>query len=1411
MKTKVFFALIIISPLLRRGAGGEVFAQSCANYAVTRTTGITYTSIVGTGTSAFIWRNTASNLNDDNRSYQVPIGFDFWYLGVRYTNISAQLNGTVDFSASTSNGNTSPWNYGSNWLGQFSAGGSSGTMLALAPFYEDLWTANGGTNPIATSLVYKLSGTAPNRVLTVEWINFDEWNSPVNSPPYSVNMQVKIHENTGVIDFVYGTMNAPVAPNGSNRSCGINGYWTPAGAPTAAQMLEQQTINTTTFNNTPSNALTALPTSNTQLTFTPPTPNAAPTGLTFTAVTKNGMTLNWTDNATNEVGYVIYNSTDNITFNFVTQVAANSVSAAITGLLPSTTYYWQVYAVTDGALSTALIGTQTTLPAGTVTSIATGPWSSPTTWDCACVPSSGDNVIIANGTTVKLNTNGACNSLAVGQGTSGQFNIGINGTAHTLAIATNATVNVGAFMTIGGSFAVTHSLTIGGNLINNGTMNLAPTATTVCNVTFTNNGNQTISGTGATTNFNRITLNMGAANTNVLEVMSSNFSVLPTNFLTLTNGTFKLSTAATVTPFTGNVTIPLSCGLWLNNATATMNTTGGSITLYGYVRVTAGTLNIGNAANNNLTSYGGTIIIDGGAVNMAGALTKFGPTIITNFTMSSGTLTVATVGSTVVGVAPFQIDEIGSTFNMSGGTIIIRRPGAGNLGYVNTGGTVGTVTSGTLQIGDALTPTTQTIQINASIPVYNLVVSNGVAVTAQLATNSLTVKNNLTINTGTLQANALGITLGGNWLDAGTFTPGTGTVIFNGAAAQIITKTIGEIFNNLTINNTSTGVTLGANVRVSGAFTHTSGIVNLNSKTLTLNGAVAFPVSVTNGSFTGSSASIITIGGTGAITNSMFMNQATPGTTNSLLNLTLNRTGQTLTLGNSLNLIGKLTPTAGTFASAGNLTLIASSPTVSAWIGTIGGSVTGNVTVQTYEKGGNTGWCLMGEPGVNATNTFQQWNSAFQITCGTCPNGCCPGGSAFTSIYSYLETTGGTFSNTARYVPITNITNVATMGQGYWVYLGNGQTTTTDIKISTTGPVNQGNFVYNITFSAIAPGTAATDWGYNLIANPYPAPISWTSLRAANASVANAIYAYNPDLSGYASYVNTISSPAVGSGGIGNMIAAGQGIYVKASAATTLTALESYKGASSQYLVRTSNPAKTDSVAIPTMVFRLTASNSTMHNETAIYFDANATANYDIEYDALSLGVDAGYLGITSVWKDTVYAINGLPALTSNISIPIKVITGITGSYQIAANDSLPSRTCIQLHDKYMNTDWDLRTGAYNCTLTDTEEVARFVLNIVLDTAFSCAGIKTLASSKNHMQISRDATGYYVQFNYSSKTNALIAVYNVLGEKVIADINLENVLTNKTYVPLNNADNNMLIISVITDAGEKTYRKVVNQ
>ncbi len=58
-----------------------------------------------------------------------------------------------------------------------------------------------------------------------------------------------------------------------------------------------------------------------------------------------------------------------------------------------------------GVLSLALLITVSTAMAGTVTSVASGNWNSPSTWTSGILPGANDDVVIAQGTTVILNLN----------------------------------------------------------------------------------------------------------------------------------------------------------------------------------------------------------------------------------------------------------------------------------------------------------------------------------------------------------------------------------------------------------------------------------------------------------------------------------------------------------------------------------------------------------------------------------------------------------------------------------------------------------------------------------------------------------------------------------------------------------------------------------------------------------------------------------------------------------------------------------------------------------------------------------------------------------------------------------------------------------------------------------------------
>src|SRR5213075_994431 len=117
-----------------------------------------------------------------------------------------------------------------------------------------------------------------------------------------------------------------------------------------------------------------------------------------------GMTLNWADSP-DEQAYQVDMSTDGVVYSSFTTLASGAVTLPVTGLFAGTNYFWRVYAISSGAFSTPLAGSQMTATPGAVTSTPVGGlWSIPATWSGGMVPTSNDTVTIANGATVIIDT-----------------------------------------------------------------------------------------------------------------------------------------------------------------------------------------------------------------------------------------------------------------------------------------------------------------------------------------------------------------------------------------------------------------------------------------------------------------------------------------------------------------------------------------------------------------------------------------------------------------------------------------------------------------------------------------------------------------------------------------------------------------------------------------------------------------------------------------------------------------------------------------------------------------------------------------------------------------------------------------------------------------------------------------------
>lgn len=553
---------------------------------------------------------------------------------------------------------------------------------------------------------------------------------------------------------------------------------------------------------------------------------------------------------------------------------------------------------------------------------------------------------------------------------------------------------------------------------------------------------------------------------------------------------------------------------------------------------------------------------------------------------------------------------------------------------------------------------------------------------------------------------------------ANVYTPGTNvftttgsTIDFNGTGAQTIPV---FTYNNLTTSIGGTK-TLGGAITVNNDLTISSpSTLDVSSSNYLINIKRDW---INNGTFN-RQLGTVAFNGSAA--------QAISGTTtNVFYNISILPTiaGVNVSANNAVNVINDLTfdatPGSLTFTTNGNVTLKSSSgqtARVAAITNPTGLTIAGNLNIERFAPGGTTGWTLMGNPGITGM-TFSSWDDDTYITCAGCPDGYNLGGTNFCSIQRYSETAGGLFDDYLRYSEIASISNPITIGEGFWVYFGNGEFTTTSIMLDVTGAIVKGDLSIPLTVT----GGASDDHGWNLLANPYPSPISWDLIRNGNPNVDAEIQVYNPDFGAHSSYAG-----GVGTNGLSNTgaIPMGQGFYVHATAATTLNFSESVKSNTQSPLLRLNGINQTANLNIAQTVVRLKVSGGpySMRDETVLHFNTNATNAWDSEWDAHKLaGYDYYSPSISSLINNIDYSINALPALSGTTVVPILVKTGAVGTYTLSASEliNVPSGACVQLTDILTGNTHDLKNSGYVCTLSDTATVPRFLLTVTLNNNLS--------------------------------------------------------------------------------------------
>jgi hypothetical protein len=840
----------------------------------------------------------------------------------------------------------------------------------------------------------------------------------------------------------------------------------------------------------------------------------------------------------------------------------------------------------------------------------------------------------------------------------------------TMLVNSTAVVNAGtnqitatgatAVITINGTFITADPDGLSGSAataISSTNTSLTPfTTTSTINYNATS-GNQIITAVAPDSIYGNLVLSGGS-----LKTTAGNFYMLGGTSLTLDAGTsFNMGTrnirrsgvSGTVTfNINGTFYTALAAGFSGNTSTA-VHSTGtsiilGSSSVIHYTKSTAQTV----------SSRSDYVVL---RLSGAGDKTADGPiTVNDSLNIMENTFAIDQYTLTVKN----KIGGAGTLTGSASSNMVLDGSAAGTLNFTQTSSATRTLNALTINTASGIT-------LGSAVDVAGL----------------------LTLSTGVLTLNGQTLTLGGSVsATSGSITAGaTSSITINGTGSfGTIPFTPGsQSLNNFTVNRTSSGsVTLGNDLTIGGALTITSGKLVVGSNTLTINGNILAISASDCFSLNGSSS--ISIGGSGALTASAIYFDQTSATTRSANNVTLNRSGANVTLGNALLLIGTLTLSNGTLTTGGNLTLVSTASAtarVAAITGT--GAISGNVTAQRYVPAVARRWRFMSSCISNAT--LEDWRSEIFITgAGTGNTAGTLNSNGFDAtvanspgVYYYNEAVPGG-SNTG-WVGVTNntssLTNVPlTVGKGYRVFIRGDRSdldritdvnlTQNEVLLDLTGPVNTGDISLPVSYTNTG---SPDDDGWCLVGNPYPCPYDWNAFWDEGTNYTNidpTIYVYDPASNGYKSY-NANSSGSLTDG----IIAQGQSFFVKATGASpSLTLKEQFKSTGTPlYLYKT---AGNDEVRV-----RLKF-DSMNYDDYILKFVAAASKHHDL-YDIVTI---TGAVSLSSYASDSIYHSLDARAMSANTDTVLFKISAPSGTLSLIFNQ-LPgiSGKYFFLHDMLLD------------------------------------------------------------------------------------------------------------------------------
>jgi hypothetical protein len=267
--------------------------------------------------------------------------------------------------------------------------------------------------------------------------------------------------------------------------------------------------------------------------------------------------------------------------------------------------------------------------------------------------------------------------------------------------------------------------------------------------------------------------------------------------------------------------------------------------------------------------------------------------------------------------------------------------------------------------------------------------------------------------------------------------------------------------------------------------------------------------------------------------------------------------------------------------------------------------------------------------------------------------------SPFPTVYGYDESRLSLTNNLNNFdkgfFSPAALTDPLVVGQGYTVNIGASEV------VDFQGTLNNGDLTLALT------STRATnpDGGWQLLGNPYPAPLDYSQVAAADRpGLEGAIYVYSSTsqyAGRYRSYVNNIGN---------SVLPVAQGYFARVAAGQP-SATMTFRN-SQRLTAPSSTTFQRAAETRPLVQLTLQGAGGPLADEATVYFEQGATSGFDLNYDAAKLPNPTGLNLSTSLANSSQLSIDGQPELgASQRVVPLAVGVPAAGVYTFTTSQLL--------------------------------------------------------------------------------------------------------------------------------------------